>query len=264
MTGYPLSGSLGVSIPLYIQIAEGLIGQIEARKLIPGEQLPSERELSQNLNVNRMTLRRALRVLETQGFIVRKHGVGTFVAEPKIERPMKEVYRFSRGMQQRGLTPSARLISQENFMLDAALAEELAVPVCSPAYRIIRLRLINLEPVLIESYTISQERFPGLVEHDLVGRSIFEIIESEYDVKIVRARQAFEPVAASSFEAELLGVELRSPLMLESRLSFDERGRPVEVGRDRYRGDRFRFVTEAVPFDLRPSFEKPTPEGEHR
>jgi GntR family transcriptional regulator len=264
MTGYPLSGSLVFSIPLYIQIAEGLISQIESRELVPGQQLPSERELSLQLNVNRMTLRRALRVLESQGFIIRKHGVGTFVAEPKIERQMEEVYRFSRGVQQRGLTPGARVILLEVCMLDASLAEELAVPVSSPAYRIIRLRSINQEPVLIESYTIPVERSPGLAEHDLEGRSIFEIMESEYGVKIVRARQSFEPVAASSFEAELLGVELRAPLMLENRLSFDEHGRPVEVGRDRYRGDRFRFVTEAVPFELRSSPQPLPKQGEHR
>jgi GntR family transcriptional regulator len=263
MTGYPLSGSPIYSIPLYIQIAEGLISQIEAHELAPGQQLPSERELSLKLSVNRMTLRRALRVLESQGFILRKHGVGTFVAEPKIERQMEEVYRFSRGVQQRGLTPGARIISMEVFMLEAALAEELAVPVSSAAYRIIRLRSINQEPVLIESYTIPLERFPGLLEQDLEGRSIFEIMESEYGVKITRARQSFEPVAASSFEAELLGVEQRAPLMLESRLSFDECGHPVEVGRDRYRGDRFRFVTEAVPFELRPAPQPQIQQGEH-
>jgi GntR family transcriptional regulator len=264
MNGYPQASSLVYTIPMYIQIAEGLMSQIEARSLIPGQQLPSERELSLQLNVNRMTLRRALRVLELQGFIVRKHGVGTFVAEPKIVRQMEEVYRFSYGVQQRGLTPGARIISLETCMLEAAMAEELMVPVSSPAYRILRLRSINQEPVLIENYTIPMQRFPGFIGYDLEGRSLFEIMDSEYGVKITRAHQSFEPVVASSFEAELLGVELRAPLMLESRLSFDEQSHPVEVGRDRYRGDRFRFVTEAVPFELRSSLTHPPTEGDHR
>jgi GntR family transcriptional regulator len=249
MTGYPLSGTLAYSIPLYLQIAEGLISQIEARELVPGDQLPSERELSLKLNVNRMTLRRALRVLESQGFIVRKHGVGTFVSEPKIERQMDEVYRFTLGVKQRGLTPGAKIVSLEIIMLEASLAAELAVPISSPAYRIIRLRSINQEPVLIESYSIPQTRFPGLDKFDLEQRSIYEIMESEYGVAIARARQSFEPVAASVFESELLGVELRSPLMLERRVTFDTNDRPVEVGKDRYRGDRFRFVTETAPFE---------------
>lgn len=250
MSEFPSTGSLGYSIPLYIQIAEGLMSQIEAHELAPGQQLPSERELSLQLNVNRMTLRRALRLLESRGFIIRKHGVGNFVAEPKIVRKMEEVYRFSLGIEQRGFTPGARIVSVETRMLDAANAEELALPASSLAYRIIRLRLVNQEPVLLESYTIPLLRFPGLTEYDMEGRSIFEIFDTEYGIRIVRARQSFAPVAASSFEAELLRVDLRAPLMLENRISYDEHGRPVEVGHDRYRGDRFLFVTETVPFEL--------------
>jgi len=245
------AGPLAYSIPLYIQITEGLIGQIETGELAPGEQLPPERELSEKLGVNRMTLRRALRVLETQGLIVRKHGVGTYIAAPKIDRPMEVVFRFTSGMQQRGYTPGARIISLEQAVVDTALARELAVGVSSLAYRILRLRSINQEPVLLENYTIPAGRFPGLDHHDLEKRSIYEVMENEYGVAIVSARQSFEPVIASAFEAELLEVELGAPLMLEKRISYDQRGQPVEYGKDRYRGDRFRFVTEAsAPFDL--------------
>lgn len=242
--------NLSYSLPLYVQIAEGLIGQIEAGALAPGAQLPPERDLSAKLGVNRLTLRRALRVLEAQGLIIRKHGVGTYVAEAKIERQMEVVFRFTRGMQKRGFTPAAKVISLEVSVLDASLARELAVPISSLAYLIMRLRLINQEPVMLESYTIPTQRFPGLDQYDLENRSIYEVMETQYGVAIVRARQSFEPVVASAFEADLLGTEVGAPLMLERRLSFDKDGRPVEFGKDRYRGDRFRFVTEAQPYDL--------------
>ena len=241
---------LAYSIPLYIQIAEGLVGQIETGELAPGDQLPSERELSEKLGVNRMTLRRALRALEAQGLVVRKHGVGTFIAAPKIDRQMDAVFRFTTGMQRRGYTPGARIISLEQVVVDKALARELAVPVSARAYRILRLRSVNQEPVLLEDYSIPAQRFPGLEKHDLERRSIYEVMENEYGVTIFRARQSFEPVVASEFEAELLGVRVGAPLMLEKRISFDRDDRPVEYGKDRYRGDRFRFITEAAPFDL--------------
>ena len=70
---------LAYSVPLYIQIADRLVSQIESGELAPGDRLPAERELSENLGVNRMTLRRALRVLESKGLVLRKHGIGTFV-----------------------------------------------------------------------------------------------------------------------------------------------------------------------------------------
>ena len=244
------TNSYAFSIPLYIQIAERLIAQIESGGLSPGEQLPPERDLSEKIGVNRMTLRRALQVLESQGLIVRKHGIGTFIAEPKIDRQMEVVFRFSSGMQKRGLTPGAEIISIEQILAEPVLAKDLALSVSSPVYSILRLRSINLEPVMLESYKIPMQRFPGLDRYDLEKRSIYEIMEIEYGVPITRARQSFEPIIASEFEAKLLKIKIGEALMLEKRLSYDGNNLPVEYGKDRYRGDRFRFVTEAAPFTL--------------
>jgi GntR family transcriptional regulator len=244
--------SLAYSIPVYIQIAESLIAQIEAGELAPGDRLPPERDLSEKLGVNRMTLRRSLRVLEAQGLIERRHGVGTYVTAPKIDRQMDLVFRFTHGMQTRGFTPGTRLISIEQVSLEAAAARQLVVPLASPAYRIRRLRTLNQDPVLLEDYTIPMARFPGLERFDLQQRSIYEVMESEYASTIVRARQSFEPVVASNFEASLLHVRPGAPLMLEKRLSYNQDNQPVEYGQDRYRGDRFRFITDAAPFDLHP------------
>ncbi|HEX7588291.1 MAG TPA: GntR family transcriptional regulator, partial [Anaerolineae bacterium] len=73
-------GRLSPTAPLYSQIAERLTDRIKAGKLAIGSRLPPERELSQALGVNRMTLRQALHMLETQGLLVRRQGDGTYVA----------------------------------------------------------------------------------------------------------------------------------------------------------------------------------------
>jgi len=244
------ANSYAFSIPLYIQIAGRLIAKLESGDLSPGEQLPPERDLSEKFGVNRMTLRRALQVLESQDLIVRKHGVGTFIAEPKIDRQMEVVFRFSSGIQNRGLIPGAEIISIEQIFAEPALAKDLGLSVSSPVYSILRLRSINQEPVMLESYKIPVRRFPGLDRYDLEKRSIYEIMEIEYSVPITRARQSFEPIIASEFEAKLLKINIGEALMLEKRLSYDGNNLPVEYGKDRYRGDRFRFVTEAAPFTL--------------
>jgi GntR family transcriptional regulator len=242
--------TLAYSMPLYIQIAEGLISQIESGVLTVGERLPPERELSEKLGVNRMTLRRALQVLKMHGLVNCIHGVGTFVADAKIDRKMDTVFRFTIGMQNRGYIPGAKVISIEQRAIDAALAKDLSVPVAARAFHIIRLRTINQEPVLIESYTIPKQMFPDLDLFDLESRSIYEVMENEYGTRILHARQIFEPVLASEFEAKLLFIKVGAPLMMEKRISFDQDNRPVEFGKDRYRGDKFRFVAEATPFDF--------------
>ena len=238
------------SIPPYVQIAEGLIAQIESGALCPGEQLPPERELSENFGVTRMTLRRALRILDEQGLIIRKHGIGTYIAEPKIDRKMEVVFRFNSHMQQRGFKPRAKLINFEQIMAESSMSKDLMVPISTQIYSILRLRSINHEPVMLESYQIPVPRFPGLDHYDLENRSIYEILEYEYGVPIARARQSFEPVVAADFEARLLDISVGDALMMEKRLSYDVNDLPIEFGKDRYRGDRFRFVTEAVPFSF--------------
>lgn len=240
----------GTSIPLYVQIAESLLDRIETGELRPGDRLPPERDLSDMLEVNRLTVRRALKVLESQGLLLRQQGAGTFVAEPKIERQAAKLVPFTKVMQRRGYMPGAKVITFERRVVETSVASELRLPVSAPVYHIHRLRLINQEPVLLERFTVPVQRFPEFENHDLSTRSLYEIMETEYGVSVVRARQSLEPVIATKYEADLLGVMPGDPLMLEQRLAFDQNGRPVEHGRDLYRGDRFRFVTEIAPLEI--------------
>lgn len=245
----PPRDRLTAGIPLYVQIAESLIARIESGELAAGDRLPSERELSEALGVNRLTLRRALRALEGQGLITRVPGRGTHVAAPKIERQASRLVSFTRGMQQRGYAPGTRLLSVELRPAHAAQAAVLQIATGAPVCVVHRLRTLNREPVLIEQYTLPVERFPGLDRHALQSQSIYAVLRQAYGVEIRRARQSLEPVAATEYEAGILGVPIGAPLMLERRLSFDADDRPVEHGRDLYRGDRFRFVTETAPWE---------------
>lgn len=244
-----LPGRFADDVPLYLQIAEGLLSQIESRTLRPGEQLPPERTLSESLGVNRMTLRQALSKLETEGYLNRRQGAGTFVARPKIERQAGRLVPFSRSMTRRGYKPGARVVALEQQPASAAIAAKLRVPISSRLYFVRRVRLINREPALLETFWMPVRRFPRFEQFDIAKRSVYEIMESEYGVKVSRARQSLEPAVASEYEARLLGIEAGAPLMLEERLAFDARGRPVEYGKDLYRGDRFRFVTDSAPLE---------------
>ena len=97
---------------------------------------------------------------------------------------------------------------------------------------------------MLEELWLPVHLLPGFERYDLTSRSVYEIMETEYDVSMGKARRTLEPVVATEYEAELLRVEAGAPLMLERRLGFDQNERPVEYGKDVYRGDRFRFVTE--------------------
>ena len=232
-----------VTVPRYIQIAESILNQIEAGELVPGTRLPPERTLSNLFEVNRVTLRRALGRLEAQGLIIRKHGEGNFIAEPKIERQIEQLVSFTDGMQRRGLKPGAKVIEIEERPVEAAIAKQLKVPVLTPVYYVLRLRMANQEPVMLEHLCVPVLCFPGLEKQDMNNRSVYEIMKSEYGITMTTAQRTLEPVVGTKFEAELLGIEVGAPLTLELRLGFDQNADCVEFSKDLYRGDRFRFIT---------------------
>lgn len=240
---------LVAGVPLYLQIAESLTSQIESGELKPGQRLPAERVLSETLGVTRMTLRQALSRLETEGHLSRRQGSGTFVSGPKIAREAGRLVPFTRAMTRRGYKPGAKVVVIEKQPAGIIIARHLRIPVSSAVYLVRRVRLINREPVMLETFWMPVKRFPRFERYDITRHSVYEIMEKEYGVRVSRARQSLAPTIASEYEAELLHIETGAPLMLEERLSFDARGRPIEYGKDLYRGDRFRFVTDRAPVE---------------
>lgn len=238
------------AVPLYVQIAESLLDRIEAGELSPGDRIPPERELSEMLAVNRMTVRRALNMIEGQGLIIRRQGDGTYVSEPKIERQAGQLFPFTKGMQIRGYKPGAKIITFEKRPGETSVVDKLQLRLSEPVYYVHRLRLINQEPMMLEEFIIPVYRFLDFERFDLAERSLYEILETEYGVTISHARQSLEPVVATQYEADLLDIEVGAPLMLERRLAFDQDGKPVEHSKDLYRGDRFRFITEIASMGL--------------
>ena len=105
---------------------------------------------------------------------------------------------------------------------------------------------MNGLPVLIETFALPADLVPNFESIDFGVRSVYEIMRAEYGIEVEYARQSLEAVALSEIEAQWLGATPGAPAMVERRLAFDDRGRPVDFGTDLYRGDRVRFVTNAA------------------
>jgi GntR family transcriptional regulator len=152
-------------------------------------------------------------------------------------------------MQQRGYQPSARIIFIELRQAEEPTSKKLELATGAQIIYSHRLRLLNNEPVMLEQFALPAHRLPGFSSHDLCNRSIYEIMNTEYGIKIARAWQSLEPVIASPYEASLLEIQPGAPLMLERRIAYDENGSPVQYSKDLYRGDRFRFITDSAPLE---------------
>lgn len=205
---------------LYTQIVDAVVAAMAEGRLVPGDRLPAERDLAIELGVSRDTLRQALRELQRHGHVVRTvgRGGGTFVAEPKVRRNLS---RYS------------------------GLADELHAQ-GEPVHEIVRVRLADDRPMALEHTYYAQALFPGLLDHPLDG-SIYELLRSIYGETPVRAVEYLEPILAGPDEARALGIEEGAPLMYVERIAYDAADRPVEFGRDVYRGDRTRMVVWGLP-----------------
>jgi GntR family transcriptional regulator len=213
-----------------------------------GTAIPSERQLSADLGVSRLTLRAALDDLAREGYLVRRRGSGTYVQHPKIAQELT-ITSFSDDMRRRGMTPGSRTLSMNTVLAGARLGRFLNV---SPSEQIVvvkRLRLADGETMAIETLHIPEALVPGLTPSALDG-SFYELLRDRYGVVIVEGTQAIEPTVTNEEESEALGVPLQSPAFLFERTSRDEAGRTVEFVQSVYRGDRYRIVTELSRRDV--------------
>ncbi len=227
----------------YAQIEEEIAERIRAGVLRPGDRIPPERELAEQMQVSRMTVRQALGRLADSGLLVRERGRGTFVSKPKLVQSLSHLSGFYDQMISQGIVPTSRLLGGEQILASAALAETLGLRIGEPIYKVVRLRLGGGVPLALETSCFPARLVPGLLEHDLEQNSIYRLME-RYDARPVRAIQALEPALAQVEEARALEIPLGSPVMLIERTAWDARNQAVEYARDVYRGDRSRFVSE--------------------
>jgi GntR family transcriptional regulator len=227
----------------YVQIEEELAERIRTGMLRPGDRIPPERELADQMQVSRMTVRQALGRLADRGLLVRERGRGTFVSEPKLIQSLSRLSGFYDQMISQGILPTSRLLSGEQMLASAAVAQVLDLRIAEPLYKVVRLRLGGGVPLALETSYFPARLVPGLLDYDLERNSIYRLME-RYDARPVRAIQSLEPVPARDQEAEALEIPAGSPVMLVERTAWDARDRAVEYAKDIYRGDRSRFVAE--------------------
>ena len=208
-----------------------------------GDSIPSERQLSGDLGVSRLTLRAALDELVREGYLVRRRGAGTFVAEPKVAKGI-DIASFSDDMRARGLTPGSRTIDRREIPAGARLGRILHVSPAEPILAVKRLRLADGDPMAIELLHVRSSLVPGLTGRDLEENSFYDLLASRYEILIVGGTQTVEPTVTNEEESAALGVPLHSPALLFERVTRSAAGDIVEYTSSTYRGDRYRLVTE--------------------
>jgi len=231
-------------VPLYHQLQAVLKAEIECRRWRAGEQLPNETKIAERFGVSKITVRQALQKLAELGYIHREQGRGTFVARRKFDEGPRELTSFTEEMRRHDLAATSRVLSQCVVEADARVADALLLPLSSPIFVLKRVRLAGGEPMSVQTAHIPAAFVPDLAVTP--ETSLYEVLQSRYQLYPARARETYFAAVAAAYEAELLGIPPGSPVFMVERVTMLPNERPFEFVQSVVRGDRYTTVLDLV------------------
>ncbi len=228
------------SEPLFMQVYRRIADEIASGALGPGDRLPPERTLLEELQVSRATIRRALQELVAEGLVDASPGRGWFVRSPTLSEPPSVLMSITELGARYGLTTTARVLDRVVRAATLDEAETFAIAPGAEVFELCRLRMFDGVPVAVDRSRVPLARAPQLVDVDFTTASLMATLDAS-GASPVRADYVTEAGAADAFHAEHLGVEPGSPVFIAQTTSQDGDGRVVELTKGVYRSDRYRF-----------------------
>lgn len=233
-------------VPLYQQVKEDIKAAIERGKYVPKEKIPSEPELSAEYSVSRITIRRAIDELCSDGYLIKMQGRGTFVATPRIHRKITEsnkIESFTETCKSNGMVASGKLICHQVVPARREEQSFLQLTDSSLLLYIQRIRSADGYPIFLENLFLPYEEYKAILERDdLDTVSIFGAIEQISGKRPVGStRRTIEITRASAEQAELLETPISEPLLHVNIYFVDAQNAPVCIGRQYYIGSRYMF-----------------------
>lgn len=218
------------ALPLYAQVRQALQERLRAGEWSPGDRIPGEAELCRDYGVSRPVVRQALQDLAAEGVIVRRKGLGTFVAEPKVvsRSLVHSLVGFYQDMERKGLAIETRVLEQSLQPAGESIGAKLGLPVLEPVVKITRLRSVGGQPVVLVTSYLPYALCPGLIQVDLRSQSLYAYLEREYGLRVASGRRRIEAVLATEDEARHLNIDRGAPLLRLESVSYLAGGRPME------------------------------------
>lgn len=231
-------------VPLYQQLYEILRGKIQNAEWKAGELVSPESELIEFYQVSRSTVRKVLDILVHEGLIYRQRGRGTFVAHPTLEQGMTRIISFTEDMTQRGYEPGTEVLFAGVVPAPVEIAQKLEVELGEELARIRRLRLADGEPMSVEDSYLIHRYCRDVLKHDYASNPLRGVLEQDYRIRLVRAKQVIRAILAPVDLAQLLLIKPRSALLFIERVTHSDQGIPIEFLRIYYRADRYSLYSE--------------------
>ncbi len=225
-------------IPVYVQIRERLREEITSGSMKRGEKLPAEHELATQFSVSRMTIRESIEDLVNEGLLYRRHGVGTFVAFPHLQRDHTRLTSFFDKAQDEGIDVRATLLRLEVIAATPPVAKALDLSPRSQVIRVKTLRFANNVPITVHDAHLPHKLFASIVNENFEVHHLWDLFE-KYGYKVKRAVQRLEAREADKEVARLMKMKDGAPILFKERTVYAADGTPVEFTYCYNRGDMY-------------------------
>ena len=240
-------------MPLWAQVLDDMHARLATNEFADG--FPPERELVDQYDVSRHTMREAMRRLHSEGLIDRERGRGTFVRQASIEQPAGALYGLFRSIEDQGFEQRSKVLALEQRR-DADVAKRLSVASDTSFVYLHRLRNADDTPIATDELWIPAKIAKRLLAVDFEHTGVYTELEHRCGVRPGAGWERVHPVLPSRDERALLGISAREPAFLVERYTSHQ-GQSLEWRRTIIRGDLYTFMTtwtdQGAPND-RPSF----------
>lgn len=230
----------GIMKPLYLQIRDILVEQIETEQLLPGDVLPGERVLAEMYDVSRVTIRKSIGIMVEEGYLIRTRGKGTTVASRKVNHRLGALMGVAEELSEFNNTVEIQVLNKGYGQASPDVRKYLNLPKNSEMYEFSRLILKDNKPLILNRSYVSYD-IGRLVENlDLKSDKVFKHLEN-CGYKVSYAEQVITAGVCTEEEAELLKYKVGSPALIMKRTTFLESGYPILYEKSIYRGDAYQY-----------------------
>jgi GntR family transcriptional regulator len=241
---------LASRVPRYHQIAQTLRERIVSGGHGPGKRLDNQRSLAREFGVTLMTLRQALDLLERDGLIARRHGLGTFIARPSIDYDILHLRALAGDLSALGEDVATRFVRSYKGPADRRVAEALGLRERTPVFVLERLRLVDGEPVSFQASYLPAAIGEEVSKADLAVTPLRQVLSFKLGLEITAAHETVSAVPLDRRAARELGCRPGIAAFRSDRISTGADGAPIVYDRVFIPGDRFR-ITRELRYDTR-------------
>jgi GntR family transcriptional regulator len=231
-------------VSLATQAQQYLLGLIEDGAYQPGEQLPSESALATQLGISRATLREALLNLEQDGILIRRHGVGTFVAPgygQRLEGGLERLESILELAARQGLKLRFDALEVKEEPAGPELCSKLEVSPDTPVTSVRRVIVADGRPVAYMVDLVPSSILPPAAIAGAFSGSVLDTLRQKQDVQVAQAVADIVALNADAHLAQKMAVKPGKALLLLEEVLFDVEGTAVECSRNYFVPDFFRF-----------------------